>query len=230
MSNRSIKDLAEDDRPREKLETKGREALSDAELLAILLGSGTREMNAVELARQVLDKCDKNLLRLARMSLEELKSIKGIGKAKAITILAALELGRRTRDTRNENETIIDRIDKAYDYLNRYLADLNVERFYALYLSNRLAVLRCELIGSGGVTATTVDPIVVFKKALECSATRVIVAHNHPSGNMRPSEADRALTKRLEEGGKLLGIQLIDHYIFGHNECYGILRDEFYRP
>lgn len=220
MNVKNIKTWADDDRPREKLATKGRESLSDAELLAILLGSGTRELNAVELARKLLrEVCNFDLIRLSRLSLKDLTSVKGIGEAKAITILAALELGRRTREARGLN-TILNTSQKAYEFLIPYLADLEVEKFYVIYMSNRHSVLGCEQIGSGGITSTTVDPIIVFKKALEYSATCIIVSHNHPSGNLKASEADRALTKRLADGGKLLGIKLIDHLIIGHNEYY----------
>ncbi|MFN3951099.1 MAG: RadC family protein [Thermaurantimonas sp.] len=225
MSDKNIKSWADDDRPREKLTQKGREALSDAELLAILLGSGTRELNAVELARKLLrDVCRNDLVRLSKLSLKELKSIKGIGQAKAITIMAALELGRRARETRGLN-TVLNSAQKAYEYLIPYLADLDVEKFYVIYLSNKLAVLGCEQIGSGGITATVVDPIVVFKKALEHSATNIIISHNHPSGNLRPSEADRNLTKRIDEGCKILGIKLNDHLIIGTNEYYSFVEN-----
>lgn len=220
MKYRTLKSWANDDRPREKLATKGRESLSDAELLAILLGSGTRELNAVELARHLLiDHCDSNLVRLSKKSLSELKSIKGIGEAKAITILAALELGRRAREARGLN-VIINSAQKAYEYLIPYLSDLDVEKFFTIYLSTNMSVLGCEQIGSGGITTTVVDPIIVFKKALQYSATNIILSHNHPSGNLRPSEADRALTRRIDEGCKILGIKLNDHLIIGNNEFY----------
>lgn len=225
MSDKNIKSWADDDRPREKLAHKGREALSDAELLAILLGSGTRELNAVELARKLLrDVCKNDLIRLSKLGLKELKSLKGIGEAKAITILAALELGRRARETRGLH-TILNSAQKAYEYLIPYLADFEVEKFYVIYLSSKLAVLGCEQIGAGGITATVVDPIVVFKKALEHSATNIIISHNHPSGNLKPSEADRNLTKRIDEGCKILGIKLNDHLIIGNNEYYSFVEN-----
>ncbi|KFD40053.1 hypothetical protein AT05_01535 [Schleiferia thermophila str. Yellowstone] len=215
-----IKNWADDDKPREKLILKGRESLSDSELIAILLGSGTRELNAVELARKLLTEvCNNDLIKLSRLNFRELKSIKGIGEAKAVTILAAMELGRRCRETRSL-KTVINTSQKAYEFLIPYLSDYEVEKFYVLYLNNKNNVLGCEHIGAGGINAAYVDPIVVFKKAFEYSANNLILAHNHPSGNLNPSEADRQITKRLKEGGTILNINVLDHIIVGQNEYY----------
>ena len=216
---KSIKERASDDRPREKMMAKGKSALSNAELIAILLGSGNTEQSAVELARSILDSAHNNLIELSNLSLSDLMKHKGVGEAKAITIMAALELGKRRRGA----EAIVD--DKlkdtrdAYERLLPLLDDPQQEHFFAMYLNQNNKVLKVERVSHGGVTHAIADPKVIFKNALNAGATALILSHNHPSGNPNPSEEDCMLTKKFIAGGKLLDIAVIDHIIIG-KECY----------
>ncbi len=211
----SIKQWAEDDRPREKLMLKGKQALSDAELLAILLATGTKNESAVQLAQRILSAYQNNLHEIAKLSINDLKKFKGIGEAKAITIMAALELGRRKKDTDTvKYETIKTSID-AYNHIAPKLCDLPHEEFWMILLNRSNKIIKTELVGRGGVSGTVADVRLMMKTAVEHLASSVIVAHNHPSGNLNPSESDIQLTKKIKEAAKLFDMQLVDHVIVG---------------
>ena len=221
---KSIKEWAKDDRPREKMLSKGKAALSDSELLAILLRTGKEGLSAVDLARDILDKAHNNLIDLSNLTLKELKGIKGIGEAKAITLMAALELGKRRRAA---EATLPAEVKDSRDTFERflpYIDDMKQEHFLVMYLNQSNHVLKVECISNGGTTNVIADPKIIFKKALNLGATCLVLGHNHPSGNPRPSEDDRLLTKKLVAAGKLLDIAVIDHVVIG-NERYYSFRD-----
>lgn len=211
---RAIHSWAEEDRPREKLLLKGRSILSNAELLAILIGSGTRELSAVDVGQLLLASSENNLNELARKTVKELIRIKGIGEAKAITIIAALELGRRRKESDVIKKRKITHSSDVYEEMQPYLADKTHEEFWILLLSRSNKVLRPIQVSIGGMSGTIADPKVIFKHALENSASSLILVHNHPSGNLNPSQADKDLTRQLQQGGKLLDIPILDHLIF----------------
>lgn len=210
----SIKNWAEADRPREKLLEKGRQALSDAELIAILIGSGTKELTAVELAKKILYQTGNDLNKLGKLSIKELMQHKGIGEAKAITIVAALELGRRRKESEKKQQTIIKSSKDAYEFISPYLSDLHHEEFWAIYLSRNNTIIYQLKIGQGGISATIADIRIILKTAIENLASGIIICHNHPSGNITPSENDITLTQKIKEAAKLMDINLIDHIIF----------------
>ncbi len=212
-TNLSIKAWAEEDRPREKLLLKGKNALSDAELLAILLGSGSREESAVSLAQRILNSVENDLNALGKRSLSDLMQFKGIGEAKAITIAAALELGRRRQLTSVKDRPQIRSSRDGYKLLAPLLMDLPHEEFWVLLLNRANRVIGREQISIGGTSGTVVDAKVIFRKALEGQASALILVHNHPSGNLRPSQADIDITKKLRIGGKSLDISILDHLI-----------------
>ena len=221
---KSIKDWAKDDRPREKMINKGKAALSDSELLAILLRTGMKGQSAVDLARAIMDSVGNDLIKLSDLSLKELKDIKGVGEAKAITIMAALELGKRRRAA---EASLPDAVKDSRDTFERflpYIDDMKQEHFLVMYLNQSNHVLKVECISNGGTTNVIADPKIIFKNALNLNATCIVLGHNHPSGNPRPSEDDRQLTKKLVSAGKLLDITVIDHIIIG-NERYYSFRD-----
>ncbi len=194
--------------------TKGYHALSDAELIAILLGSGTRSESAVEVAKRLLDQAGNNLNKLGKFTLKRLSEPKGIGQAKAVTVAAALELSRRRkRDDAHETPTRISESKQVHDYIYPYFADLTHEQFYTVLLDRSNKVIGSENISKGGVSGTVVDPKIVFKQAVDNLASSVIVCHNHPSGNKRPSEEDKRLTRRLQEGASYLDLRVLDHLI-----------------
>jgi len=211
--NISIKNWSEDDRPREKLVLKGRSVLSDAELIAILIGSGSREESAVALSKRILAQAENNLSELGRLSIKDLMKFKGIGEAKAVTIAAALELGRR----RNGGDTLsrkrISSSKDAFLLLQPVIGDLPHEEFWVLFLSNSNKVLRKEQISKGGFTGTLVDVRMVMKMAIELGAVAMILAHNHPSGVLKPSEKDKLLTRKLSTAAQSLDIKVLDHII-----------------
>jgi len=209
----NIKNWSPDDRPREKLMLKGKSALSDAELIAILLGSGTSSMSAVDLAKKVLQPAGNNLHELARLTVKDLVKIKGIGEAKALTIVAALELGRRRKELENHEKPKITGSRDAYDLLKADLLDIAHEEFWIVLLNRANRVIKKSQISQGGVAGTVADPKIIFKLALDELASGIILAHNHPSGNLTASQADLDLTKKLREAGKLLDIQVLDHII-----------------
>ena len=212
-TNLPITAWAEDDRPREKLQFKGRQALSDAELLAILLGSGSRDESAVALAKRILQSAGNNLNELGKKSLEALMEFKGIGEAKAITIAAALELGRRRQASDFLERPVITCSTDAYRVVAPLLMDLTHEQFWLLLLNRGNKLIGKVQMSIGGTDATIVDKRILFRKAIEAQATRIMVCHNHPSGALRPSQADLTLTKEIKEIGKLLDIVLLDHLI-----------------
>ena len=215
-----IKDWSEEDRPREKMQMKGNQALTNAELIAILIGSGTKSLSAVDVAKNLLKKADNSLHTLGQFSLNHLTKVNGIGKAKAISIAAALELGRRRKNSEDHYKPKLDDSHKVYEHIFPYFADLKHETFYLLLLDRANQVMGTEQISSGGVSGTIVDPKMIFKPALEILASSIILCHNHPSGNKKPSDNDRDLTRKLREAGELLEIKVLDHIIFADNEYY----------
>jgi len=215
-----IPQWAEDDRPREKLLMKGRSSLSDTELLAILLGTGTKAISAVDLAKQVLQRADQNLNSLARLSVADLTKIKGIGLAKAINIVSALELGRRRKELHQATKPRITCSEDVIEVIRPDLLDLNHEEFWIIILNRANFVLKKIQISRGGISGTVADPKVIFKSAFEQSGSSIILIHNHPSGNLQPSQADITLTKNLKEAGKLMEIPVLDHIIVGDNHYF----------
>jgi DNA repair protein RadC len=211
---------AEDDRPREKLINKGKSALSDAELLAILIRSGTRSESAVELARKVLDQASGSLVELSRMGCSDLMRFKGLGEAKALSIIAALELGRRRREAEVQEKQRIGSSRDVFEYFQPVLADLKYEEFWVLLLNRGNRIIRKISISEGGISGTVADPRRIFIAALEHTASSIILCHNHPSGNVQPSEADIRLTKKIKDAGALLEIQVLDHVIIGEENFY----------
>ncbi|WP_423147678.1 RadC family protein [Rubrolithibacter danxiaensis] len=216
----TIKAWAEEDRPREKLLLHGRRALTDAELIAILIGSGSRNETAVELSKRILHASENDLNKVGKLSVAELSRFKGIGEAKAISIIAALELGRRRKDTEIENVTKISGSRDIYQLMNRYFNDLNHEEFWIILLNRANKVLSRHLISKGGQAGTIADPKIIFQTALENHAASIILTHNHPSGNLKPSQSDIALTQKLVSAGNMLDIGVLDHLIFSNTGYY----------
>ncbi len=210
----NIPSWAEEDRPREKLLLKGKSTLSDAELIAILIGSGTPAMSAVALSQLILASINNDLNALAKLSVKELQEFKGIGEAKAISIISALELGRRRKASATQTKPQIKCSEDAYKLMMSELLDQPVEQFWVIMLSRSNKVIQKRAISLGGISGTTADPKVIFKKALDDSASGIILVHNHPSGNLKPSHADIKLTQRMQQSGKLLEIPVLDHIIF----------------
>lgn len=210
---KGIKSWAEDERPREKMLQKGPAALSDAELLAILISSGTRERSALDLARDILAQAHNNLHELGRLGVLELQKTKGIGEARAITIAAALELGRRRQVNEALQRSSIGKSADAAEIIIPLLRDLNHEVFCVIYMNQANRVLRHELVSSGGLTGTVADIRIILKNALLYNANKLIIAHNHPSGNLQPSKADKDLTMKLKEAAEWMDIKLMDHLI-----------------
>ena len=223
--SKSIKNWTEDDRPREKMQQKGSAALTDAELLAILISSGTREKSALDLAREVLALAHNNLREAGRLNLSELQKIKGIGEARAITICAAMELGRRRQMSDAPDRAAINTSKDAVRFLMPLLQDLNHEMFCVLYLNQACRLIKHEFLSSGGMTATVVDIRMILKNCLLNNATHIIVGHNHPSGSKKPSDADKSMTLKLREAAELMDIKLRDHIIIAGNE-YLSMSDE----
>lgn len=211
--NLGIKTWAEEDRPREKLQNKGATYLTDAELLAILLGSGSREESAVGLARRILRAVDNDLQELGKKTIADLCQFKGIGLAKAITIIAAMELSRRRQLSDIKTKTQVKSSQEVFQLLAPIMMDLHHEEFWIVMLNRANRVLGKVQISSGGVSGTVVDAKIVFRKALEERATSIILTHNHPSGNLKPSQADIDLTQKLKKAGQNIDIQVLDHII-----------------
>lgn len=222
---KSIKNWAEDDRPREKLSLKGQRALSDSELLAIIMGSGSRSESAVELAKRILDSVDNNWNNLSRLSVQDLCKFKGIGEAKAISIITALEIGRRKAAQEIPEKTKIKGSTDIFRIMEGLMGDLNVEEFWVLYLNQGNFVIRKEQISRGGINQTFVDVRVIMKSALEIFATGIILVHNHPSGNLNPSSSDYKLTAMIQEAAKTLDIEVLDHLIIAQ-KAYFSFADE----
>ncbi len=216
----SIKNWAEDDRPREKLLLKGKHSLSNAELIAILLGSGSKELSAVDLAKKILNFLNDNLIELSKLSVTDLMKFRGIGQAKAISIIAALELGKRRRsEDVLEKEKITSSRD-AFEVFQGILSDSQYEEFWMLLLNKANKIIKKINISEGGISGTVADPKKIFKLALENNASSIILSHNHPSGNIQPSDSDLKLTKKLVDAGKLLDISVLDHLIIGDEKYY----------
>jgi DNA repair protein RadC len=215
MENNSfpIKNWSEDDRPREKLILKGKSALSDAELIAILIGSGSRNESAVELSRRILSSVDNNLNALGKLSLTQLIAFKGIGEAKAIAIIAAMDLGRRRR---GENAVELKKITSSkmiFEIMQPIIGELPHEEFWIIYVNNSNNIISKSQLSKGGITATLVDVRLIFKNALEIGATGIVLCHNHPSGNLKASEADIKITKKIKLAAESLDITILDHLI-----------------
>jgi DNA repair protein RadC len=209
----SIKNWSEADRPREKLVSKGCHGLSDSELLAILLGTGSKSESAVDLAKRILLSVDNNLNVLGKLSVKNLQNFKGIGEAKAVTIAAALELGKRRSSQENPDKARISSSTSAYNFLHPIIGELPHEEFWVLYLNNSNKVLKPFQASKGGITGTLVDVRIVLRQALELGATSIILAHNHPSGTLKPSESDKKLTQKLKTACQSLDIKILDHII-----------------
>jgi len=225
LSRVTIKAWAEADRPREKLVERGRRALTDSELLAILIGSGSRDESAVELCKRILYDHGNDLNDLSRLSVAELCHYKGIGEAKAISIIAALELGRRRKEQKEEERPALNSSRRVYDHLQHVYKDLPYEEFWALYLSGGCKLIAKALIGKGGNDFTPVDIKQVLRLALEHRATSIVLTHNHPSGSLKPSTMDIQLTKKLLEAAKLFDFSINDHIIFTDAGYYSFRDD-----
>jgi DNA repair protein RadC len=213
----SIKSWAEEDRPREKLSGQGRRALTDAELIAILIGSGSRDESAVELSKRILHHYENDLNKLGKAGISELCKFKGVGEAKAISIIAALEIGRRRGDTEVK---VLDEVKSSrdgYNIMRRHLMDLNHEEFWLMLIGRSSKVLAKELVSKGGLSGTVADPKIIFHMALQHQASAIIMVHNHPSGNLKPSREDLVLTKKIADAGRLLDINVLDHLIITDN-------------
>jgi DNA repair protein RadC len=223
MHSTPIKRLANDDRPREKALKYGFSSLAEAELLAILIGSGTRNESALELARRIYADAGNNIHSLARLSVKRLQGFKGVGEAKAITLAAALELGRRRMRNDRMQEPKITRSADVYDLMAPYLVDKTHEEVWLVLMNQAGKVVHHVLVSSGGMTGTVVDPKIVMRHAIEHHATRMILVHNHPSGSTRPSKQDMRLTQKIKHGADLLDIELTDHVIVAGDTYYSFL-------
>ncbi len=215
-----IKQWAEDDRPREKLINKGKSALSDAELLAILLRSGSSKETAVDLSKRILHHVADNLIELSKLNCNDLMAFNGIGEAKALSIIAAMELGRRRRESEIAIKQQITSSRDVFEYFHTNLSDNPYEEFWILLLNRANKIIKKVMISEGGISGTVADPKRIFKAAIENNASSIILCHNHPSGNLKPSEADIKLTKKLKEAGTMLDISVLDHIIIGDEKFY----------
>lgn len=215
-----IKTWAEDDKPREKFTTKGKASLSNSELIAILIRTGSSDDNAIEVGRSILSLVNDDLNKLAKLSIKDLTSIPGVGPVKAITILAALELGGRREASEVRDRAKIGSSKDAYHYIKWRLEDLDYEEFWIILLDRSNKVIGEYRISEGGVAGTVVDPKRIFKKALDVQASGLILIHNHPSGNLKPSQQDISITSKLKQGGLLLDIGIFDHLIIGHKSFF----------
>ncbi len=222
----SIREWSENDRPREKLVAKGKNTLTDAELVAILIGSGSREESAVALSKRILASTSHQIHELGKLSVKQLMQFKGIGEAKAIAIVAALELGRRRREEDPPRLPVISCSKDAFSLLNPIIGDLDHEEFWVLYMTNAHKVVQKKQISIGGKTGTLVDVRMVFKAALDFGATAIIVAHNHPSGSLVVSSADKQITKKIQQAGACLDIKLLDHLIITEHEYLSFADDQ----
>ncbi|MEO8721592.1 MAG: DNA repair protein RadC [Ginsengibacter sp.] len=224
-SSTTIKNWAADDRPREKLLLKGKESLSDSELLAILINSGNKDESALDVAKKILKLGYNNLDELGKISIKELMSVKGIGEARAVTLVAALEIGRRRQSSTILDKKKLSSSTELATFLKASLKDYPYEVFAVVFLNKSNKVKHFEILSKGGVCNTIVDPRIIFSKALEVQATSMVLCHNHPSGSLRPSRADEELTATLKSAGKLLDIKILDHFIVS-DEGYYSFADE----
>jgi len=220
MKNLSIKNWAKDDRPREKLLKKGMQTLSNAELIAILIGSGNREMSAVELSKFILLESKNNLNTIAQKSIQELMQFKGIGEAKAISILAALELGKRRDSSAIKDQEQIKSSKDVFRLMNVVFRDLPYEEFWVIYLNRSNKIIEKIKMSQGGVSGTLVDIRLILKKAIEYLASSIILSHNHPSGQLHPSQQDKQLTQKLKKAASYLEISVLDHVIIADNQYF----------
>ena len=220
MEKLTIKSWALDDRPREKLISKGKNALSDAELMAILIGSGSRDESAVDLSKRILNSVNRNINELAKLSIENLIQFKGIGEAKAIAIITALELGKRRQLETALEQPKITSSKAVFNVMQPIIGDLPHEEFWVLFLNNSNKVLAKHQVSKGGLTATVVDVRLLFKRALELASVAMIICHNHPSGKLTPSEADKQLTQKIKNAGLTLDIKLLDHLIITEKDYF----------
>lgn len=220
QSSFSIKYWSDDDKPREKLVQKGTSTLSDAELIAILIGSGSRSESAVELSKRILASVGNNLNELGKITIKELMKFKGIGEAKAVAIAAAMEIGRRRRGEKAQQIGKINSSVDAFEILLPQMGDLKHEEFWILYLNNANKVLHTSQVSKGGLTSTLVDLRIIMKQALEVGAVGLILAHNHPSGTLKPSEADKAITQKIKSAASALDIRVLDHLIITQQKYY----------
>ncbi len=221
----TIKSWAEEDRPREKMILKGRTALTDAELLAILIGSGTRDVSAVELAREILANSQNSLAELSTKSIAEFMKFKGIGEAKAITLYAAMEIARRRASSGERNRYKVRSSKDAYNYIKADLSDLKHEEFYIILLNRANEIIGKSQISKGGLSGTIADGKVIFSKALELNSSAIVLAHNHPSGQLKPSEEDKRLTKSYIAFGKYIDLHILDHLIIADDNYYSFADD-----
>ena len=219
-SSTSIKNWAADDRPREKMLIKGAAALSNSELIAILINNGSKDKTAVDLAKEILKLGSDNLNELGKLTLKDFQQIKGIGEAKAITIAAALELGRRRQAAANLEKSVVNSSKEIAQYLKAILKDFTYEVFAVLFLNRANKINHFEIISRGGITGTVADPRIILKKALEQDATSLVLSHNHPSGSLRPSRADEELTQKIKEAAKYFDIKILDHIIVSEEGYY----------
>lgn len=222
----AIKNWAEDDRPREKMMLKGKHTLSDAELIAILIGTGSGSKSAVDLARELLSLTDGDLYEFGKLRYSHLCNIKGIGASKAISILAALELGRRKKEYTKKKRNKIDSSLKAYQEFKGYFSDLTHEEFFVLYLNRGNQVLQVKQISIGGTAGTYVDPKIIFKYGMDLAASGIILAHNHPSGQLKPSKEDEKITKKIKQFGELIEMPVLDHLIITDNGYFSFSDQE----
>ena len=221
----SIKNWAKDDRPREKMMNKGQAALSNSELIAILINSGNKERSAIELAKDILLLVDNNLEELGRLSFKDLQKVKGIGEAKAVTIAAALELGRRRQSAVPLIRKMVRNSYEIADFLRTTLKDYNHEVFAVIFLNRANKIKHFEIVSRGGITGTVADPRIILKKAIEEEATSIVLSHNHPSGNLKPSRADEELTQKIKQAAGYCDIRVLDHIIVS-DEGYYSFADE----
>ncbi len=216
----SIKNWSADDRPREKLLSKGAAALSNSELIAILINSGNKDKSAVDLAKEILKLGRDNLNELGKLTLKQFQQVKGIGEAKAISIAAALELGRRRQAAATLDKPLVQSSKDIAQYLKAMLKDLTYEVFAVLFLNRANKINHFEIISRGGITGTVADPRIILKKALAEEATSIVLSHNHPSGSLKPSRADEELTIKIKEAAKYFDIKVIDHIIVSEEGYY----------
>jgi DNA repair protein RadC len=216
----SIRQWAEGDRPREKLLMKGRQSLSDAELVAILIGSGSTSESAVDLAKRILRSVNDNLVELSKLGVKDFMKFKGMGEAKSVSIIAALELGKRRRGSEALERKKITSSRDAFEYFVSILGDHTYEAFYILLLNRANKVIQSLQVSEGGVSGTVADPKKIFKMALEHNACNIILGHNHPSGNVQPSDTDIKLTRKLKSAGEVLDLPVLDHLIIGEEKYY----------
>ncbi len=225
VSSFPIRSWSEDDRPREKLRNKGKTALSDAELIAILIGSGSRNETAVDLSKRILSASNNDLNSIGKLSMNQLMAFKGIGEAKAIAIIAAMEIGRRRRAEGAIQLSKITSSKSIFEIMHPIIGELPHEEFWIVYLNNSNKVISKSQLSKGGITGTLVDVRLVFKTAIETGATAIILCHNHPSGTLTASESDKQITKKLKAAGEILDIKVLDHLIITENGYFSFADD-----